>query len=258
MGSHVDVVADGDKSSYLPNPGKVYKYAYYEGIGEFKFRSISNGNYYWDYVYSYGGEQYSTFYYHEDGTGLYIGNEKENYYLTELKYPIAVGKSWSQKDPYTGEKITTEIISTTETVKIKSGTYKNCVVTKDTKGNYRYYAMDVGLIKIDQPELPYDSPNYTELVSLVPTKIMWGEHELKKGQIGKITVQKPINLWKRQDDKLEFVRILKQSEVYRVYGYDTKFGGQYSLGAGYYITNMNGYILYQTPSKHLLELNQTY
>ena len=64
---------------------------------------------------------------------------------------------------------------------------------------------------------------------------------------------KPINLWKREGDKLTFVRVLKPGEQYRVYKYDNKFGGQYGLGDNHYITNMKGYVNYKTPSKAKLK-----
>ena len=79
---------------------------------------------------------------------------------------------------------------------------------------------------------------------------MWGKTELKKGQIGKITVTKPINLWQRDaNDRLSFVRVLKPGEEYRVYRYDHLHGGQYGLGGGMYITKMPTHIKYETPSK---------
>ena len=81
---------------------------------------------------------------------------------------------------------------------------------------------------------------------------MWGKTELKKGQIGKITVTKPINLWQRDaNNKLKFVRVLKPGEEYRVYRYDNLHGGQYGLAVVcilqkcQLISNM----------KHLLKLN---
>ena len=79
---------------------------------------------------------------------------------------------------------------------------------------------------------------------------MWGKTELKKGQIGKITVTKQINLWQRDaNDRLSFVRVLKPGEEYRVYRYDNLHGGQYGLGGGMYITKMPTHIKYETPSK---------
>ncbi|WP_064091883.1 C40 family peptidase [Rossellomorea aquimaris] len=58
-----------------------------------------------------------------------------------------------------------------------------------------------------------------------------------------VVINKPINLWKRNsDNSLEFSRILYPGSKYRVYGYDSLYGGQYSVGGGYYITNMPTHI----------------
>ncbi len=83
-------------------------------------------------------------------------------------------------------------------------------------------------------------------------KVYWDGLLMVKGQIGKIKVIKPINLWKRVGDKLVYERVLKPGEQYRVYRYDNLFGGQYGLGGGYYITKMAGYVDYRTPSKRKL------
>ncbi|MEH7126368.1 choice-of-anchor I family protein [Bacillus sp. JJ1773] len=92
----------------------------------------------------------------------------------------------------------------------------------------------------------------------VPAKetplVYWDGLLMKKGQIGRVMIEKPINLWKRTDEGLQFVRVLNPGEKYRVYSYDDKFGGQYSVGGGHYVTKMEGYVSYQTPSKHKLEL----
>ncbi|KLR74447.1 2', 3'-cyclic nucleotide 2'-phosphodiesterase [Geobacillus sp. T6] len=99
-----------------------------------------------------------------------------------------------------------------------------------------------------QPEKPTTPPSQVK-------KVYWDGVELKKGQIGRLTVQKPINLWKRaKDGRLVFVRILQPGEVYRVYGYDARFGGQYAVGGGYYVTDIDTHIRYETPSKEKLKL----
>lgn len=91
----------------------------------------------------------------------------------------------------------------------------------------------------------------------VAKKVYWDGIELRKGQIGKITVDKPINIWKREGGKLKFSRVLNKGEQYRVYTYDSKFGGQYGLGGGLYVTNMKTHITYKTPPKaKLAELNK--
>ncbi|MEI4770939.1 hypothetical protein WAX74_15055 [Psychrobacillus sp. FJAT-51614] len=90
----------------------------------------------------------------------------------------------------------------------------------------------------------------------VAKKVFWDGIELRKGQIGKINVNKPINVWKRDGGKLVFERVLKQGDKYRVYTYDSANGGQYGLGGGLYVTNMKSHITYKTPPKSkLLELN---
>ena len=69
--------------------------------------------------------------------------------------------------------------------------------------------------------------------SAASAQVMWGKTELKVGQIGKITITKPINLWERDaNNKLKLKRVLKPGEEYRVYRYDNKHGGQYGFGGG--------------------------
>ena len=72
------------------------------------------------------------------------------------------------------------------------------------------------------------------------TKVYWDGILMVPGQVGKIKVVKPINLWKRTANGLVFERVLKQGEQYRVYRYDDLYGGQYGLGGGMYITKMAG------------------
>ena len=57
----------------------------------------------------------------------------------------------------------------------------------------------------------------TKAVGSVSTgKLMWGKTEFKKGQIGKVTILKPINLWKDVNGKLVEARVLQPGEEYRV------------------------------------------
>jgi hypothetical protein len=84
-------------------------------------------------------------------------------------------------------------------------------------------------------------------------KVLWDGVEIVPGQIGKITIKKPINLWKLTDGRLKFSRILNTGEQYRVYGYNYN-RQQYRVGGDYYITNMQDYVYYQTPSKRIINL----
>ncbi|MDE3840988.1 hypothetical protein C0966_17125 (plasmid) [Bacillus methanolicus] len=123
-------------------------------------------------------------------------------------------------------------------------------------GEYGYDPIKYEAFYIEGKDLTKEGST-SPTIPNTPRKVYWEGAELKPGQIGKIDVVKPINLWKRDDNKLTFVRILYPGESYRVYSYDSKFGGQYGLGGGYYITNMKGFIKYKTPSKaKLAELNK--
>jgi hypothetical protein len=247
------------RNSYMPDPTKIFKYRFYEGSSRQEFSHVQDGMYIWNGVYSYDTDQPFTKFYKESKAGLIEGNLTYGYSFMYLAYPLKVGTTWSYKNQQ-GKNIICKITSVTKTIKTKAGTFKNVVEVRESDGTYRYYAKNVGLIKKYQPHLPpHIDEKVTELVSIQPKiKVMWGKAELKKGQIGRITVQKPINLWKRdKDHRLQFVRILKPGEQYRVYRYDNRYGGQYSVGKGYYVTNIPSHIKYETPSKQLLEKVRT-
>ena len=98
--------------------------------------------------------------------------------------------------------------------------------------------------------------NWSGFVSSLkePEKVLWDGVELKPGQIGRITILKPIKLWTRDKaNNLVYVRGLNPGEVYRVYGYSDDYFGQYNVGANHWITNMKGYVKYETPSQAKLE-----
>jgi N-acetylmuramoyl-L-alanine amidase CwlA len=121
------------------------------------------------------------------------------------------------------------------------------IVGKDYKDCHRWFTTTK---PSDWPKLKNDVSKVLNL----DHPVMWDGSELKKGQIGRITILKKINLWKRDKyNKLKFVRILQPGERYRVYGYDDLYKGQYNVGGGCWITQMDGYIKYETPSKKLLE-----
>lgn len=102
---------------------------------------------------------------------------------------------------------------------------------------------------IDKTEFMQDVRNYGK-----PEAVYWDGSPMRKGQIGRITIMKPINLWKRNSkNEIKYSRILQPGEQYRVYSFDKLHGGQFGVGAGYYITNIKDYIKYETPSKSKLE-----
>jgi Domain of unknown function (DUF5050)/Transglutaminase-like superfamily len=82
----------------------------------------------------------------------------------------------------------------------------------------------------------------------VEAKVMWGSVELKKGQIGRITILKETTLQQRENGRLIAVRKLKPNEQYGVYEYDRQL---YGLGGNMWVTK-DAKVKYETPSKQKL------
>lgn len=105
----------------------------------------------------------------------------------------------------------------------------------------------------------YDGKEIPASVNAVSNNVpMWNGTPLKKGQIGRLTILKPINVYERQGANLKTVGVLPVGKTCRVYGYDENHGGQYNVGGGQYVTNMEGYIKYETPSRALLDNAKDY
>lgn len=123
------------------------------------------------------------------------------------------------------------------------------------------YIQKIGTVNVKAEERivakPMEKEEPKEETKPAP-KVYWDGLLMKKGQIGRVIIEKPINLWKRDaNNKLTFVRVLNPGEKYRVYNYDNLYSGQYGVGGGYYVTNIKEYIKYETPSKKkLAELNK--
>ncbi|GGA42835.1 hypothetical protein [Psychrobacillus lasiicapitis] len=95
------------------------------------------------------------------------------------------------------------------------------------------------------------------------SNVMWGNMELKRGQIGRVTILKETFLMHiGKDPSVDggAVRALKPGEVYRVYSTKTPDGyvPMYAVGGEYYIiqnSTLNGvHVKYETPSKAKLAL----
>lgn len=91
----------------------------------------------------------------------------------------------------------------------------------------------------------------SQAIAAIP-KADWAK-ELSAGQIGKLTIMKPITLWDRTSTGLKAGRVLQPFETLKVCGYDGNYGGQYKLCGGGYVTNMAGYIRYETPPSSMLQ-----
>lgn len=79
--------------------------------------------------------------------------------------------------------------------------------------------------------------------------VWWDGVELKKGQIGRLTVLKQTDLYKWDGTNKTFARKLNTGETYRIY---TFLPGKLGLGGGYYI-DRDTRVKYQTPSKEKLQ-----
>ncbi|MDE3840234.1 DUF3298/DUF4163 domain-containing protein [Bacillus methanolicus] len=80
-------------------------------------------------------------------------------------------------------------------------------------------------------------------------KVIWDGMELKKGQIGKVTILKQTELYQLNGTKKKVLRKLKPGEVYRIYQF---LPGKLGLGGGKFIDRDNR-IKYQTPSKEKIQ-----
>jgi len=86
-------------------------------------------------------------------------------------------------------------------------------------------------------------------------KVMWGKTELRKGQLGKVTVVKETPLLKKTSNgRYEKIRNLKPGEEYRVYQYIKDGPGYYGVGGSGFIEKNTTKIKYETPSKKNLRL----
>ena len=83
------------------------------------------------------------------------------------------------------------------------------------------------------------------------TQVMWGKTELKKGQIGKVTLYADVATYKADGSR---GKVLPAGGEYRVYTFRTDiYGGEYGLGDGLFV-NMYSALKYETPSKAKLAL----
>ncbi|TFI46207.1 hypothetical protein E4O93_19070 [Diaphorobacter sp. DS2] len=98
-------------------------------------------------------------------------------------------------------------------------------------------------------------------------KVWWDGTELKKGQIGRVTMLKTgFSIFKLEDGKMVPARYVKKGEVFRVYGIcRDDYTTNYALGANLFayrsshrLDGSNEYfqknLFYKTPSKAKLEL----
>lgn len=149
-------------------------------------------------------------------------------------------------------KVTIKLMSRNigDTLADQNGVFKFSISAPSPGDTFTAIAEDKSKNKSKEANIVTTLPIKEEVIPKKP--VFWKGLELKKGQIGLVTITKKINLWKREGDKLVFERVLNPGEVYRVYRYDSKYGGQYGVGGSLFITNMQGHVKYETPSKSVL------
>lgn len=83
-------------------------------------------------------------------------------------------------------------------------------------------------------------------------KVMWGKTELKKGQIGKVTILSNVNAIKVNGKTATQDKRLKKGDEYRIYSYRVLGdSGYYGLGGGLFVKKSSS-VKYETPSKKKL------
>jgi N-acetylmuramoyl-L-alanine amidase len=85
--------------------------------------------------------------------------------------------------------------------------------------------------------------------------VYWNGIKLAKGQIGRLYVLKPINLW-NPDRKTH--RVLQPGEVIRVYGEGDRDNYKYEVGAGYTVSNVETHVRYEKADDDLIEANEVF
>ncbi|MED4452507.1 DUF3298 and DUF4163 domain-containing protein [Metabacillus fastidiosus] len=80
-------------------------------------------------------------------------------------------------------------------------------------------------------------------------KVMWGSIEMKKGQIGKVTMLKDVDIYVKKGDSYSVSGKAKKNQINRVY---TNQNGYLGIGGGKFIKNDKS-VKYETPSKSRLQ-----
>lgn len=86
---------------------------------------------------------YSSYTYIEDKNRLMIGVSDSDVIFVDVLYPLKQGTY--AKSAYDNSKVLVE--STTKTIKVKAGTFKNVVILRHKDGSREYIAKGIGIIK---------------------------------------------------------------------------------------------------------------
>ncbi|WP_153732109.1 SH3 domain-containing protein [Sporosarcina obsidiansis] len=88
----------------------------------------------------------SNFTYMEDNNRLMMGVSSSDFIFVNVPYPLKQGTYVTQMDYFSEEQVLVE--STTKTITVKAGTFRNVVILRYSNGSRAYFAKGIGLIKI--------------------------------------------------------------------------------------------------------------
>lgn len=88
---------------------------------------------------------YSNFTYIENNDGLMMGVSDSDFIFVDVPYPLKQGTYTIQTDYSYDQEVLVE--STTKTIKVKAGSFKNVVILRYSDGSREYFAKGVGIIK---------------------------------------------------------------------------------------------------------------
>lgn len=103
----------------------------------------------------------SNFTYIENGKRLLMGVSSSDFIFVDVPYPLKQGATTIDSSSMSEEqKVLVE--STTKTVTVKAGTFKNVVILRYPDGSREYFAKGIGIIKSTDK----NGKSFTELVSV--------------------------------------------------------------------------------------------
>lgn len=79
-------------------------------------------------------------------------------------------------------------------------------------------------------------------------KVMWGNQELAKGQIGRVTILKNTSLYNIKNNTLVAAKKVSKGQIYRVYSYSGKYGGIYGVSKDLYAQKSSSIKYERAPS----------
>ncbi|MEJ9307201.1 DUF3298 and DUF4163 domain-containing protein [Priestia megaterium] len=88
-------------------------------------------------------------------------------------------------------------------------------------------------------------------------KVMWGNQELVKGQIGRVTILKNTSLYNIKNNKLVAAKKVLKGQIYRAYSYSGKYGGIYGVSKDLYARKSSSIKYERAPSDKIQALGIT-